>query len=129
MSDLGRITDFMETTTHAVKASDDVLKAVRALVSKGVTGVPVVDEKNAVVGMLGESDCLRLLTHPGEGVERVEQLMRKEVQSVSPDMDVAYVAGMFNKQPYRRFPVVKDGQLVGVVTRKDILRAVLEMSG
>ena len=118
----------MERRTHAVHEADDVHEVVRTLVDKGVTGVPVVDAHNVVVGMLSERECLRLLTHPTEGLKTVGELMNKEVNTVQPDMDVAYVAGLFNKHPdSRRFAVVEDDKLVGVVTRKDILRAIVAM--
>ena len=126
VSYLLRVEEYMESRTHAVHETDDVHKVVRTLVDKGVTGVPVVDGHNAVVGMLTERECLRLLTHPSEELKTVDELMNKEVTTVEPDMDVAYVAGLFNKHPdSRRFAVVQDGKLVGVVTRKDILRAIV----
>lgn len=122
------VKEYMESRTHAVHEADDVHEVVRTLVDKGITGVPVVDVHDAVVGMLTERECLRLLTHPSEELKIVGELMNKEVTTVEPDMDVAYVAGLFNKHPdSRRFAVVQDGKLCGVVTRKDILRAIVAM--
>lgn len=128
MAYLLRVKEYMESRTHAVHEADDVHEVVRTLVDKGVTGVPVVDTGNAVVGMLSERECLRLLTHPSEDMKTVGELMNTEVTTVEPEMDVAYVAGIFNKHPgSRRFAVVQDGKLVGVITRKDILRAIAAM--
>jgi CBS domain-containing protein len=72
---------------------------------------------------------LRLLTHgnaeallPGQ---RVQDFMLPVHTTVTPDMDVYYVAGLFLAEPnVRRFPVVEGERVVGVITRKDILRAV-----
>jgi CBS domain-containing protein len=119
---------FMDTDTHALSEDDDILVAVRRLIDEGVTGAPVVDGTGKVVGMLSEYDCLRLVAEGHRGdVARgaVRDFMSTTFTTVPPNMDVYYVAGMFLKDPAnRRFAVVEGDHLVGVVTRKDILRAV-----
>lgn len=50
--------------------------------------------------------------------------MTTEVETISPDMDLYYAAGLFLKRNYRRFPVVEDSVLVGQISRRDILRAI-----
>jgi CBS domain-containing protein len=119
---------YMDTETHALSADDDILFALYRLIDEGVTSAPVVDGEGRVVGMLSEYECLRLLAE-GSGGEKargqVRDYMITTVTSVPPTMDVYYVAGMFLSEPLRRRFVVMEGQrLVGVVTRKDILRAV-----
>jgi len=118
----------MDTDTHAVSAGDDILVALRRLIDEGVTGAPVVDDEGHVVGMLSEYECLRLLAEGSGGDAprgRVRDFMATAFTSVQPTMDVYYVAGMFLREPtHRRFVVMEGQRLVGVVTRKDILRAV-----
>jgi CBS domain-containing protein len=122
------IRTFMDTETHALSADDDILDAVRRLIDEGVTGAPVVDDRGHLVGVLSEYECLRLLAHGRDGDVvrgRVRDFMLTSWVSVTPSMDVYYVAGLFLKDPTTRRFVVQEGQrLVGVVTRKDILRAV-----
>jgi len=119
---------YMDTETHALSADDDILVALRHLLDEGVTGAPVVDDQGNVVGKLSEYDCLRLLAE-GRGGDmphgRVRDFMATTFTTVPPTMDVYYVAGMFLNDPtHRRFMVMEGQRLVGVVTRKDILRAV-----
>jgi CBS domain-containing protein len=119
---------YMDRETHALSGDDDILVAVGRLIDEGVTGAPVVDDQGHVVGELSEFDCLRLLAE-GSGGERarghVRDFMSTEFTAVPSTMDVYYVAGMFLRDPaHRRFIVIDGQQLVGVVTRKDILRAV-----
>jgi len=119
---------YMDTETHALSADDDILVAVRRLLDEGVTGAPVVDDQGHVVGNLSEYDCLRLLAE-GRGGDmprgRVRDFMATTFTAVPPTMDVYYVEGMFLTDPAnRRFMVMEGQRLVGVVTRKDILRAV-----
>jgi CBS domain-containing protein len=120
---------FMDSDTHVLSADDDILLALRRLIDEGVTGAPVIDDQGQVVGELSEFECLRLLAE-GRGGERprgrVRDFMDATFTAVPPTMDVYYAAGMFLNDPAHRRFVVMDGQrLAGVVTRKDILRAVL----
>jgi CBS domain-containing protein len=122
------VRSYMDRETHALSVDDDILAAVGRLIDEGVTGAPVVDEQGNVAGVLSEYDCLRLLAE-GSGGERasgsVRDFMSTEFTAVPSTMDVYYVAGMFLADPaHRRFVVIDGGRLVGVVTRKDILRAV-----
>jgi predicted transcriptional regulator len=119
---------YMDTETHVLSADDDILVAVRRLLDEGVTGAPVIDDQGHVVGKLSEYDCLRLLAE-GRGGDipsgSVREFMATTFTAVPPSMDVYYVAGMFLTDPANRRFMVMDGQrLVGVITRKDILRAV-----
>ena len=119
---------YMDADTHALSDTDDILVAVRRLLDEGITGAPVVDDHGHVVGELSEYDCLRLLAegHGGDMARgRVRDFMATTFTKVSPAMDVYYVAGMFLNEPARRrFMVMDDQRLIGVVTRKDVLRAV-----
>jgi predicted transcriptional regulator len=119
---------YMDSATHALSVDDDIQLAVRRLIDEGVTSAPVVDDQGRVVGELSEYDCLRLLAE-GHGGEiprgRVGDFMTTTFTAVPPAMDVYYAAGMFLRDPvHRRFLVMDGPRLLGVVTRKDILRAV-----
>jgi len=77
-----------------------------------------------VIGMITESECLDLLTgadspDPPLGVIRDHM---SPPRTVGPEMDVFYVAGLFRTQDVRRFAVVAGDRLLGVITRKDVLR-------
>ena len=129
MQHLPRVRDMMNADTFAVHATDEVTAAIDVLIDRAVTGVPVLDPEDRLVGMITEADCLALLTRgdadakPVHGT--VEQVLGKPFHTVAPEMDIYYVAGLFNKYPMeRRFAVLEDGALLGVITRKDVLRGV-----
>jgi len=124
---LPTVRTYMNTETHALRVGDGMVDAVSRLIDAGVTGAPVVDDGGHIVGLITEYECLRLLTRglPDVPAGTVGSFMRTDVQPVTPDMDIYYVAGLFVADPtVRRFPVVEGGRLIGVITRKDILRAV-----
>jgi len=128
MHRLPTVREFMDTRAYTLSPDTDIIKGVNYLLKKHVTGAPVVDGNGQMVGILTELDCLKLLTLGDEEHKApsgtVRDFMTSKVQSIPPDMDIYYAAGMFMKVAFRRFPVVEDGRLVGTITRLDILRAV-----
>ena len=106
-------------TTHVVDAMDVFLK-------QEISGAPVVDEEGQLVGVLSEADLMQVIVQDSyydEGVGIVGDFMRTEVDTVDPGMDIYTLAGRFIKEHRRRYPVVKDGKLVGQISRRDVLRA------
>jgi len=124
---LPRVSQFMDTTVHVLKPSMEIFEAVAFLLEHKVTGAPVVNEDNELIGILSEKDCLKLLAL-GDNTElptgTVAEFMTAKVTSIPPRMNIYFVAGMFLNDVVRRFPVVEDGRLVGAITRFDILRAI-----
>lgn len=127
MSTLPLVRDYMDTVVPTVRPETDIYVAVSFLLDNHVTGAPVVDDQHAVIGMLTEYDCLRLLA---EGIDAdvargtVADFMSRKVQTVPSRMNVYFAAGIFVGNRFRRLPVVDDGKLVGAITRFDILRAI-----
>jgi CBS domain-containing protein len=120
---------FMDKNPHALSAGDDILVALRRLINEGVTDAPVVDGNGRVIGMLSEYDCVNILVK-GRDADMphgpVSDFMNSSFTAVSSTMDVHYVAGLFlHDRSRRRFVVIDGEKLMGVITRKDILRAVV----
>lgn len=127
MQPLPVVRQYMDTSVPTLSPDLPVLDAVDFLLRHRVTGAPVVDATQSLVGILTEKDCLKLVAHapePNDIPARVADFMTREVQTISPDMDVYYAAGLFLNVSYRRFPVVEGGRLVGAITRFDLLRAI-----
>lgn len=121
------VRDFMDTRVHTVSPDMPILDAVDFLLERHVTGAPVVDGEGRLIGMLTEKDCLRLLSSGVDGdVPKgfVRDFMTTRTDSVTPDMNIYFVAGLFLGANYRRFPVVEKGKLIGAITRFDILRSI-----
>jgi CBS domain-containing protein len=127
MAKLPVVRDQMDRHVTTVRPDTDILDAIALLLEKRVTGAPVVDAAGRLVGILTEKDCLRLIAEGVEGnVPRgeVASFMTLNPETIPPDMDVYYAAGLFLKRNFRRFLVVEDGKLVGAITRFDILRVI-----
>lgn len=127
MPTLPTIADYMDTTVHTLAPDTDIVVAVKFLLDRRVTGAPVISAEGKLVGMVTEYDCLNLLAggnqaDPPKGT--VADYMTREVVSIPPTMNIYFCAGLFLGKHFRRLPVVKDGRLVGAITRFDILRAI-----
>ena len=125
--ELPKLRDFMDTKVHTVPPDMPIMEAIGTLLSNHVTGAPVVDGEGKLVGMLTELNCMRLATggaraHAPGGT--VADYMTTDVVVVPPDMDVYYAAGLFMKHDFRRFVVVENDELIGAVTRFDLLRVI-----
>jgi CBS domain-containing protein len=124
MQPVATVREHMDTHVPSVRPEMTILEATRFLVKHRVTGAPVIDGAGKLVGILTERDCLKILTAGGENESRspVAQFMSNDVATIPPDVDVAYAAGVFLRNTFRRLIVVEGGRVVGAITRFDILR-------
>jgi CBS domain-containing protein len=112
----------MTTDVIYVTTDTDIYEAIRMMVDNNVTGLPVVDEDRKLVGVVTEKDVLKLLyeikDHPG----RVEDFMSRPVVAFDQDDDLRDLIDSFKVNYFRRVPILNQGRLVGIVSRKDIIR-------
>lgn len=124
-----RVRDVMVRKPVVFTRGTDLLDAVRVLVDKHISGAPVVDEAGNLVGVLSERDFLEaalVAGYHGEHGGRVEDYMSSAVEAVNADDNLLDVAARFVESKYRRYPVIEDNRVVGVVARRDVLRAVVD---
>lgn len=123
------VRDFMSTNPVVFSPDTDLLDAIRMLVDRQISGAPVVDDRGNLVGVLTEGDFLKAALVAGYQGERgglVSEHMSRQIDVVHPGDGLLDVAMRFVKTQYRRYPVVEDNRVVGVLARRDVLRAVIE---
>ncbi|MEM9300491.1 MAG: CBS domain-containing protein [Pseudomonadota bacterium] len=123
------VRDYMTPNPVVFTSDMPVLDAVHALVTNRISGAPVIDDHGELVGVLSERDCVGLVLEAGYyGSTRgpVSRFMSTGVQTVDASLDIISLAQQFQQQPYRRYPVTSNNELVGIISRRDILRALLE---
>jgi CBS domain-containing protein len=122
---------FMTESVVALQPQQSMWEVMQLLTERRISGAPVVDENHRLVGVLSEKDCVMFIANAryhGIGGGTVEEYMAKEVKAVSPDTGIFAIADLFRAHPYRRLPVTTgDGHLVGVVSRRDVLRTALRL--
>jgi CBS domain-containing protein len=134
-----RAKDIMSSPVHTVSPGASVEAAAELMAAKAVTALPVVDAAGALVGMVGESDLLwhRVPSDPTLHLRRypdtdpanrpgtVAEVMSPYPLATTPDADVAEVAETMLNSDVRSIPVLADGVVVGIVSRRDILRVMV----
>jgi len=121
--------DIMAKKLITVSPDTPIQEAIDKLLRHNISGAPVVDEPKHLVGMLSERDCLCVLANAAFNRlphGRVRDYMSPVHITIGPEEGLFMVADLFLRLPYRRIPVVEDGQLVGQVSRRDVLRGAKE---
>ena len=129
-----KVKDYMTTSLVTFKPEQPVEDVIHSLIKHKISGAPVINDNNELIGMISEGDCLKQVSEsryynmPLEQ-HTVETRMIKEVDTIDGEMNVFDAANVFLNSKRRRFPIVQNGKLVGQISQKDILKAALELKG
>jgi CBS domain-containing protein len=121
-----RIRDHMATELVTVTPDTEIMRAVHLLVQHDISGMPVVEANARLVGILTERNCIDVALQAGyfdESGGCVADFMSSPVETVDPDDSLMDVADRFRQSSFRRFPVVENGRLIGLISRRDVLTA------
>ena len=125
-----KISDHLITNPVKIASTATIGEAARTIIDNKVSGVIVVNENDEVEGMLSELDCLKsLLTeiyNEGQvGKELVTIEMSAPVTYNRPEEDIISVAQSMLDQKQRRRPVIENGKLIGQITCRQLLSAIM----
>jgi len=123
-----KIADYMSRRPVIFTANMPIAQAVELFLHAGQIGGPVIDENKHVIGFISEQDCLiKMLeaTYLNENHYTVSDAMRSEPLTARPEGSVFDLAQLMTSAKPKIFPVIDDNdQLIGVITRSDVLRAI-----
>lgn len=137
-----RVVDLMAADVISVRRDTSLRDAARLMVEKEISGLPVTDEGGNLVGVISEGDFLRKEVDRGDllgtgllgalfdnrdslaEAETVGEVMSEQVFTVSPDATLVEAARTMTTHAVKRLPVVtREGKLVGVISRRDVVAA------
>ena len=124
------VDDYMARDLITFKPSDDIHKAIGVLLDKRISGAPVVDGDNRLVGVLSKKDCLKVVYSAGYHQDwggRVEKYMSPDVSTIESGTDIITAADRFMHSSFRRFPILINDRMIGLICRHDILRALEDL--
>ncbi len=129
-----KVSDYMTTNLITFRPDQSVMEVMNTLIRKRISGGPVVNDKNELIGIISEGDCMKQISHsryynqPMQDI-KVEAHMVTNVETIDGEMNVFDAADKFLNTHRRRFPIVKDGKLVGQISQKDVLKAAIQLKG
>ncbi|MBL4905708.1 MAG: CBS domain-containing protein [Flavobacteriaceae bacterium] len=129
------VSDYMTRKLITFKPKDSIDHVIHTLIAHRISGAPVVNEDNELIGVISEGDCLKQISEsryynmPIDQELVVENAMAKEVNTIDGNMNIFDAINMFLEFKRRRFPIVEDGKLVGQISQKDVMKAVIGTKG
>jgi CBS domain-containing protein len=147
-----KASDIMVTDVVTVTPESDVREVATLLLTNHISAAPVVDAGGQLVGMISEGDLVRrgeagtaherpwwlqmLMSRElmageflREHSRRIGDLMTREVVSAGPDTPVADIATLLERNRIKRVPIVRDGRIVGIVSRANLIQALATYRG
>ncbi len=118
--------DTMNTKVISIRPEATIEEAILMLLKHDVSGLPVIDEKGQLCGIISEFQLLEVVYDPNLKAAQVQGFMTREVFTIDESTLLASVANLFIVHRIRRVPVVRDGKVVGIVSRRDLLRYIVE---
>lgn len=121
-----KVSDYMAASLVTFSPDMEMREAIIQLVEKRISGAPVVDNHGNLVGVLSEQDCMKVALSAGYHEDfggLVKEYMSPKVTTIDSDTSILKLAQLFIDSPFRRYPVLQNGRLVGQISRRDVLRA------
>ena len=123
--------DIMKKNVITVKPETSIQEAIRILVDNRITGLPVVNDDMTLAGIVSEKDVLRFLANLDllmllDDIKKsdatVADFMTKDVVSFQRDDTISDVCDCLIKKNFRRVPILSDGEVVGIISRRDLVQ-------
>lgn len=129
------VSDYMTTNLITFKADDSLDHVIAQLIANKISGGPVVNDKNELIGIISETDCIKHISEskyynmPSDTNNTVGKYMVTDVDTIDKNMNVFDAAFKFISSHRRRFPVIDNGKLIGQLSQKDVLKAAIKVKG
>lgn len=117
--------DIMEKNVITIGPDVTLDIAIQQLLENRISGMPVVDEHEKIVGIISEKDILNFLFCGYLHNTKVSEAMTESLIHFPPDARIEKIAVAISKYQFRRVPIVQDDKVIGIVSRRDIIRHVL----
>jgi len=125
------IKEFMAKQLITFQSDTPIETAMESFLENKISGAPVLDNQGKLVGVLSEKDCMRTLfesSYYNNLGGFVKEYMSTDLKTINIYDTLSNVADEFIKSRFRRFPVMEGDKLVGQISRRDILRAIVKLS-
>lgn len=128
------VRDYMSTDLVTFRENENIMDVMEKLIKYGFSGGCVVNERNELLGIISEGDCMKQVSDsryynmPMTDLT-VGKRMNCKVETIDGNMNVLDAAKKFIELKFRRFPIVENGKLIGQISQRDVLKAALRLKG
>lgn len=128
------VEDYMSRKLVTFYPDQSILEVMELFAKHHISGGPVLDDNGFLVGIISEADCMKQISESryfNQPIldKSVERYMSDKVETIPHDVSIFDAAAQFHKNNRRRLPVLKNGLLVGQISRKDVVIAALKLTG
>ena len=116
------VKDIMTQTVITVKEDMILTDVIKLLLRWHISGIPVVDDDNNLLGIITEHDVVNFTISGNAADTKAREVMTKQVETCAPDTLFEQIVNDFASRQIRRVPVVENGKVVGIISRRDIIR-------
>ena len=117
----------MSRAVVTVRRTTDIYDAIRMMADGNITGLPVVDEDEKLVGIVTEKDVMRRLLNTRSTEGKVQDYMTTDVISFNENDNLLDVINTLVENKFRRVPIESGGKLVGIISRRDIISYIFSL--
>jgi len=121
--------DIMSTDVVSVLPDTPGTRAVELLIENDITGLPVVEPSGRLVGIVTEKDLIGVLCGQDAPSGTARDYMTENVISFDEDDDIIAICECLISNHLRRVPILADGKLVGIISRRDLIKYIMEPIG
>jgi len=115
------IREIMKKDVVSLGVNDNISDSIKTMIERNIGGIPIVDEDNAVVGIVTERDFVRTMADITTS-KTIKEYMSNKVVTASFNISIGEATRIMIKKGFRRIPIVKEDVLLGIVTASDIMR-------
>jgi len=118
--------DIMTKEIITLKETATAKDAIHLILDKRISGIPVVKNDMTLIGIITEKDLLQCCFFDSGDEVKLTDIMTTDVFTMNEDTDLFEINDFFMNHNYKRLPIVKDNKLIGIISRKDMLRYILK---
>jgi CBS domain-containing protein len=116
----------MSTDLITLKEGTSAKDALRLMLEKKISGIPIVKDDFSLAGIITEKDLLQLAFYDTIDDAKISDFMSTDVTTMGKDTDLLEICEFFMHSNYKRIPIVADNKLIGIISRKDMLKHILK---
>ena len=127
------VTEYMTSKLITFREDTAITEVIDTILDKNITGAPVLNDQNQVVGMIDDKDCLNVLfgsayyNYP-VGADTVASYMSNVMKFITVNDTIVGAANIFLQSTYKRLIILdEEGYLAGQISRRDVLRAIKDL--